>query len=196
MRFAYADPPYLGTNAKRIYGPHHDAAGDYTRPETHQALIDRLSAEYPDGWALSLHEPSLRAILAMCPDDVRVACWVKGSPSLPFKTPVQRHWEPVIWRGGRPYEGAARCGDWHYTAQMPPHENPNTSLQTDADKRWRVAKFGRKPRGFSFWMFDLLGARKGDELDDLFPGTGAVTAAWREFTGQHELAFLDIGAST
>jgi tRNA/tmRNA/rRNA uracil-C5-methylase (TrmA/RlmC/RlmD family) len=37
---------------------------------------------------------------------------------------------------------------------------------------------GAKPSEFCFWVFDMLGARQGDELVDLFPGTGAVTQAW------------------
>lgn len=38
---------------------------------------------------------------------------------------------------------------------------------------------GRKPLAFSVWLFALLGMRPGDELVDLFPGSGAVSAAWR-----------------
>jgi hypothetical protein len=33
------------------------------------------------------------------------------------------------------------------------------------------------------WLFGILGAERGDTLDDLFPGSGAVSAAWAEFTG-------------
>lgn len=39
-----------------------------------------------------------------------------------------------------------------------------------------------KPPEFSVWMFRLLGARRGDELVDLFPGSGAVTRAWERYT--------------
>ncbi len=31
-------------------------------------------------------------------------------------------------------------------------------------------------------MFTLLGAQPGDHLDDLFPGSGAVTRAWTTYT--------------
>jgi hypothetical protein len=66
-KVAYADPPYVGM--ARRYG---DAA------ETNQpALIERLVSEFPDGWALSLSVPSLRTLLPLCPDDVRVCAWVK-----------------------------------------------------------------------------------------------------------------------
>src|SRR5581483_6896549 len=91
MRFAYADPPYVGQSRKH-----------YGREEVdHEALINRLVAEYPDGWALSASSPSLRYLLPLCPDDVRVMAWVK--PFCIFKPGVNPAyaWEPVIMRGGR-----------------------------------------------------------------------------------------------
>jgi hypothetical protein len=37
---------------------------------------------------------------------------------------------------------------------------------------------GAKPARFTHWVLgDLLGARPGDSVDDLFPGTGAVQTA-------------------
>ena len=75
MRAAYADPPYLGCGAKH-YGDRHEAAAEYDTPEAHKRLIERLCDEF-DSWALSLHEPSIRTILTMCPDDVRVGAWTK-----------------------------------------------------------------------------------------------------------------------
>ena len=72
MKFAYADPPYIG-QSKRHYKDHEDYAGEVN----HKELINRLVKEYPDGWALSLSAPTLKQILNMCPDDVRVMVWVK-----------------------------------------------------------------------------------------------------------------------
>src|SRR5882672_5446493 len=46
MRFAYADPPYLGR--AEYYRAHHPDAMIWDKPETHQALVCRLQAEYPD----------------------------------------------------------------------------------------------------------------------------------------------------
>ncbi len=43
---------------------------------------------------------------------------------------------------------------------------------------------GRKPVAFCAWLFDLLGMVPGDELVDLFPGTGAVGRAWRELSSR------------
>jgi hypothetical protein len=91
MRFAYADPPYLGL-AEKFYGHLHPNASDYDKPEAHQALIDRMVLEY-DGWAMSLHSPALRTILPMCPAECRVMPWIK--PFASFKPGV------VLSRGSR-----------------------------------------------------------------------------------------------
>ena len=64
MRFAYADPPYLG--CCYLY-QHPDQDGCWDEPATHRALIARLVAEYPDGWAMSASTPSLQTILPSLP---------------------------------------------------------------------------------------------------------------------------------
>lgn len=38
---------------------------------------------------------------------------------------------------------------------------------------------GAKPKKVCHWLFEIIGARSYDNLGDLFPGTGAITAAWR-----------------
>ena len=88
MRFAFADPPYLGCGS--LYAKHHPEALAWDDLETHAALIARLVSDYPDGWVLCLHEPSLRAILPLVPADARVASWVK--PFAAFKKNVTRAW--------------------------------------------------------------------------------------------------------
>ncbi len=40
-----------------------------------------------------------------------------------------------------------------------------------------------KPPQFAVWMFCQLGVRAGDELVDLYPGSGAIGAAWRRYAG-------------
>lgn len=52
MRFAYADPPYLGMGAKMY------KRAEWDKPETHAALIERMQTEYPDGWAWTCETPS------------------------------------------------------------------------------------------------------------------------------------------
>jgi len=162
MRFAYADPPYVG-QAARYYGC----------PEVdHVDLVRRLVREFPDGWALSCSSPSLRMLLPICPEGVRVGAWVK--PFHAFKRGVRPAyaWEPVIFRGGRnrnhppPLKGgrAITPRDW-----------------VSANITLRKGLVGAKPPEFSRWIFAILGMRAGDELVDLFPGTGAVTKEWAAY---------------
>lgn len=159
MRFAYADPPYLGC-AERLYGHLHPEAADYDNVETHHALIDRLVADFPDGWALSCGSKDLQVLLPRCPTDVRVAAWVKTWTALVL--PVKYAWEPVIFRGGHKGQfGNVRARDW---------------LQSAPAMRGFT---GAKPDEFSFWLFDIFGATKDDEFVDLFPGSGSVTRAWQ-----------------
>ena len=163
MRFAYADPPYLGCG--RLYKKHHAEAMVWDDPETHRALISRLCDEYPDGWALSCHVPSLKTLLPMCPDDVRVAAWCK--PFASFKPNVNPGftWEPVLFRGGRkPDRYAPTVRD--YLCE------PITLMK---------GLPGAKPRMFCRWIIQLLHALDGDEFDDLFPGTQSFQRAWDEW---------------
>ena len=168
MNFCYADPPYLGCAS--FYKERADWEM-WDDPATHRALIVRLSDDYPDGWALSLHVPSLKAILTMCPDDVRICSWVK--PFASFKKNVRRAWtwEPVLVRGGRD------LGEGEET--VPDHVAANITL--------RRGFVGAKPERFCYWLFRFLGARPTDSLDDMFPGSGAVTRAWRQWQHQSDL---------
>jgi hypothetical protein len=184
MKFAYADPPYLGCS-ERHYGDLHDAAADYDRPETHQALINRMNDEF-DGWALSLHSPSLHTILPMCPPNVRVMPWCKTFAS--FKPGVNPGycWEPVIVRGGRNLgRDVPTVRDWI--------AEPITLMRGFP---------GAKPEKFCWWLFDVLGMRPDDEFHDLFPGSGAVSRAWEEWRARPMLplatpmataSFLSVG---
>ena len=45
---------------------------------------------------------------------------------------------------------------------------------------------GAKPAAFCWWLFDLLGALPGDELVDLFPGSGGIGRAWRLYSSAGE----------
>ena len=101
MKFAYADPPYLGYCS--YYQHNHPNGLCWDDIGTHKALIDRLNRDYPDGWAMSLTSTTLRDILPLCPADCRVAAWVK--PFASYKPGVNPAycWEPLIFRGGRKY---------------------------------------------------------------------------------------------
>lgn len=169
MRFAYADPPYPEM-ARRYYQHHRDFAGEVD----HGRLVEQLATGGYDGWALSTSAAALRDVLALCPDDVRVAAWVRGERPTRSYGPLNA-WEPVIYRGGRP--------------------NPSPSIDTrriDALVHRARARttdphriIGAKPAEFCWWLFELLGMRPGDELADLFPGSGGVSRAWALVAQDH-----------
>lgn len=166
MRFAYADPPYLGQCGKH-YGHNHPDGRCWDKLETHQLLIERLTADYPDGWALSASTPSLRELLPLTPPKTRIAAWVK--PYAVFKPNVRPcyAWEPVLFTGGR------KTG-------FPPPERyggqvtPKDYLSIRVTDRRGLA--GAKPAEFCRWVLDMLGYLDGDTIDDLFPGTGVMSA--------------------
>lgn len=177
MRFAYADPPYLGCGRK-LYGDLHHEAAEYDDPEAHRRLVDRLCSEYPDGWAMSLSSPSLRVILPMCPDNVRVLSWVKPMASFKVGVDPGYAWEPVILRGGRKAtRGKPTTPDW-----------------LSCSARFRSGLRGSKPAEFYYWIFRCLKADARDGFDDLFPGTRMLDSAWANYLAQTTLFTLDASA--
>jgi len=159
MRFAYADPPYPGK------------AGYYVERQEvdHGALIEQLVAGYPDGWALSTAASSLRAVLPLCPASTRVCAWRRAVRWTHSRRALSA-WEPLLVVGGR------ELGT-----------NEPQDLVDALDYRGRYdsvpgALVGMKPPQFATWLFRLLGAQPGDELDDLYPGSGAIRRAWETFT--------------
>jgi hypothetical protein len=159
MRFAYADPPYIG-QAKKRYS-HDPNCGEVD----HRKLVLRLCDEYPDGWALSLSTPTLKEILSYCPSDVRVMAWVK--PFCSFKPNVNPAyaWEPVIVRGGR-----------RRTRQQ-----PTVRDWVSANITLKKGLCGAKPEAFCYWLFEVLNVQIGDDLVDLFPGTGIVSECFVKY---------------
>lgn len=161
MRFAYADPPYLG--CAKLYSDHPDHA-KWDTVEAHADLIAQLEREYPDGWLLSCTTGNLWDILPVCPRPprCRVGAWVK--PFASFKPGVNPAytWEPVIFAGGRKRPRTELTVRDHHAA--------NIAL--------RRGLVGAKPESVAFWLFDLLGMLPDDELIDLFPGTGSIMRAW------------------
>lgn len=159
MRFAYADPPYLGMGKK--YAEYHAEALIWDDPKSHTDLVTRLVDEYPDGWAVSLSTPSLKLYLSACPNDVRIGTWVKTFHQIRSNVPIQYAWEPVIWRGGRkntPVKPMVR--DWHAGVIA-----------------MRKGYYGAKPGHFNKWILDLLQYQEGDILDDIFPGSFSMAEA-------------------
>lgn len=166
MKFAYADPPYLGQGRKH-YEKHHEDAAIWDDPESHRDLVDYLVREFPDGWAMSASSPSLRTILPMCPDDVRVCAWVKPFSIFKPNVGLSYSWEPVIIRGGRKIERTQpTVRDW--VAE-------NITLKKGLT--------GAKPDRFCRWVLSMLNFQEGDEMVDLFPGTGIMGEAVSSWSG-------------
>lgn len=160
MIFAYADPPYPGM-AHRY---------PERREVDHAELIGRLIAEYRDGWALSTHMPALWELLPLVPRSARVMAWVKPFTAFRPNVGVAYAWEPVIVCGGRKRtRGQATLFDWVSATVTPSREH---------------TVLGKKPTKFCFWLFQVMNMQPGDELHDLFPGSGAVTKAWDAYCRQ------------
>lgn len=177
-RFAYADPPYPG-QAKRHYGKDGDPFDGDVAEVDHGELIERLERDFPDGWALSTSVPALGTVLSLCPkvdraSELRVCVWRRQPiPRPPAR--VMWGWEPLIvrtphWRQRKPHDFVTDCA---FVSQ--PHGFHGNTIT------------GQKPLGFCYWVFDLLGACAGDELVDLFPGSGAVGHAWDGWSRQPQL---------
>lgn len=154
MRVAYADPPYVG------------CANRYPEKQevNYLELIDKLCSEF-DCWALSASSPSLKYLLSLCPDGVRVGAWVK--PFCIFKPNVNPAyaWEPIIFYGARKRSRAvATVRDW-----------------ISASITLKKGLVGAKPEAFCYWLFELLGLLPEDDFYDLFLGTGIVSKCWNEW---------------
>lgn len=174
MKLVFADPPYLGMG--KLY-PEHPEAHVWDDPERHRQLIDSL-ADY-DGWALSLSATSLPVLLPMCPPGVRIASWVKPFAAFKRNVRIAYTWEPVIFTPGRDSSrDGAPVGRDHLAQPI--------TMQRGLP--------GAKPERFCSWVLDLLGYTPGDEVIDLYPGTGVmgrVVAARAGITQPGELALYD-----
>jgi hypothetical protein len=169
LRFAYADPPYIG-QAARLYGKHPDYAGEVD----HAQLVGRLNRDY-DGWALSASMKSLQYVLSLCPTDVVVLAWHKTSGAPPMGDNRMYSWEPVILRGGRRPSSPTRTSLVGGIPLYTFHGAPPGHL------------VGEKPVWFAKWLFACAGLRQGDQFVDLFPGSGAMSRAWHAYAYQPDL---------
>lgn len=155
-RLAYADPPYPGLSRK-YYRDEPTYAGEVD----HAALIERLKAY--DGWALSTSARALRDLLPLCPPEARTCPWVKPNGVSSKSRGAHNTWEALIVVPARERQPGFR--DW---LSAKPARGGGTLP-------------GRKPLAFCAFLFQQLGASPGDELDDLFPGSGVVGRAFAEF---------------
>lgn len=157
MKFAYADPPYLGCS-KRYYSDHPDHAV-YDTVEGHKNLIDRLYRDYPDGWALSMTSGNLKKLAQFLPEEARIASWQK--PFAVFKPNVNPAytWEPVVFVTTRKRTRKENTVKDHLACSI----------------TLKKGLTGAKPKQFCEWILQLLGFQDGDMIDELFPGTAPLT---------------------
>lgn len=166
MTFAYADPPYPGQSLKH-YGDHPDYAGEVD----HAELIERMDRDY-DGWLLHTSSVALCDVLPLCPPGVRVMAWVKPFCAFKRNVSVAYAWEPVIVKAIRKPVVTGRVVMRDYIAE-------NITMKRGLT--------GAKPEAVCRWCFEVAGLEPTDELHDLFPGSGAVTAAWEAWRNELRL---------
>ena len=156
MKLAFADPPYLGCCG--LYDHFHGDDGlCWDELSTHEHLLRRLEADY-DGWAYCMTSQSLAQIASLVPT-ARVAAWVKPFAAYKANVRIAYTWEPVLFVPGRDRSAdGAPVGRDHLAQPI----------------ELKKGLVGAKPIRFCRWVLDLLGYVDGDELVDLFPGTGVM----------------------
>lgn len=161
MKLAYADPPYPGQAAR-----HYAGQPDYAGEVNHDDLLQRLDRDY-DGWVLHTASTTLDEVLQSAAfldvKGFRVMAWVKPFAAFKRNVSVAYAWEPVLIKPVRKpiVSGRIVMRDWI---------SESITL--------RRGLTGAKPEAVCRWAFEMAGLEPGDELDDLFPGTGAVSRAW------------------
>lgn len=140
---------------------------DYDGEVDHRQLIEKLQTY--DGYCLHTASTTLKQVLSMCPDDVRVMAWVKPFAAFKKNVAVAYAWEPVIVKPCRlrHYDGLTTVRDWCAES---------ITLQRGLT--------GVKPETVCRWLFEAMGMQPDDQLDDLFPGSGAVSVAWKNWRSQ------------
>ncbi len=165
MKIGYADPPYPG--CAHLYKDHADFAGEVD----HFELIERLNAYY-DGWILHTSSVALNQVLPLTPSNARLMAWVKPFAAFKRNVSVAYAWEPVFVKAARKPVVSKRLVNRDWLAEGITMKKGLT---------------GAKPEKVCHWLFEMVGARPDDELIDLYPGTGAVSVAWKTWQGKFTL---------
>lgn len=180
MKLAIADPPYppfIGSGgrknrASRWYGTGqrsrtdraadtHQGAHDWDDPATHRALLVSLLANY-DGWAIATSPDGITAYGEL-PAEVRIMAWVKPNAQ-PGAHRLRSMWEPVIV-----YPPLGRRSNRNGVGSVPDVLTCGVP---------RAAFRGAKPAEWTRWVLAALTYDPAtDDVHDLFPGSGMVTAA-------------------
>lgn len=157
MRLAYADPPYV--NCAHLYKEQPEYNGEIDYP----TLIKKIETEY-DGYVLHASSPSIPYLTTLlAPETYRIMAWIKPFAAFKKNVSVAYAWEPVFVKPVRKpvVSGRVIMRDWF------PHSITMKKGLT-----------GVKPAPVVEWVLEMAGMEHNDDLDDLYPGTGAVSAAW------------------
>jgi hypothetical protein len=178
MRIGYADPPYPG--CAHLYKDHPDYGGEVD----HAELLERLDRDY-DGWVLHTSVPALTHVLDLCVRQniigYRIMSWVKPFAAFKRNVSVAYAWEPVLVKACRKpvVNGDVVMRDWL--------SEPITMQK---------GLTGAKPPKVCRWLFNVVGAAPGDELFDLFPGTGIVSETWEAWSGRERFGAGQLDLAT
>lgn len=167
MRLAYADPPYPG--CAHLYRDHPDYAGEVD----HGLLLEDMNNNY-DGWCLHTSSVALPYVLFLASEyapkaEFRLMAWVKPFAAFKRNVSVAYSWEPVLVKPCRK-----------------PVVKPGMTYRDFLAEPITLKRglTGAKPEAVCRWLFEVMGAEPDDELDDLYPGTGAVAQAWEAWRAQ------------
>jgi hypothetical protein len=86
-------------------------------------------------------------------------------------------WEPILVKGARKGSRA----------------DPTIPDWVAANITMRRGLVGAKPEAFCFWLFAMMGMRRGDAFEDVFPGSGAVSDAWARWSGVDRTPAAQLG---
>lgn len=92
--------------------------------------------------------------------------WVKTFAAQKKGVPVMYAWEPVLVVAARKPVVSSRMTYRDWIAE------PMTM---------RRGFVGAKPERVCHWLFEVMGCQPDDELDDIFPGSSAVSRAWESW---------------
>lgn len=188
LTFAIADPPYPLETRRRIdnrpgrnprvtsrsratrwYSGHadfHPEAAAWDDPQTHRDLLAHLVENF-DGWAIATSADGLGAYGEL-PVSAKLLVW-QITNATPTTARIASSFEFVIVQ-----TPVTRLGRGIY-GQIP------DVLRAGAPRRGFT---GSKPAAWTHWVLAAMayGEDAGDELSDLFPGSGAVTEAASQLT--------------
>lgn len=158
----------------------HPAAGEWDDPARHRALLEQLVAEF-DGWAIATTPDGLDCYRPL-PPAAQIMVWVKPT-AMPTSRRVASTWEAVIVcpppaRRAREAVGTEatptrRGAPATYVGRTFAPQVPDVLVCPPPTHGFA----GAKPARWSRWVLDALGYDPDtDEVVDLFPGSGSVSA--------------------